>query len=1085
MLLPQRIPPRPFSAPCSPRSLHFRSWFVFVPIGNMRHEPILSTSLKHRPVSALEVPRRMGRLPSALRRVFSANFLSDVLRISFRGGFSARDINVGASPFLRLFPRAPSPSPFFPLDYSFWPIHRRLLALQYATQPPPPKTDTNQTQTISPATTPRTCSTFIIVAPPMIFRRLGSLAPACIHARATFAIHSLRRNYARSSRDPVPVPAACVAKFPLAAHLVPLTDGLGSATAAATVNVNQVSYFTAASPRAVHSPIALASVPSRWLPPRVRPSTTRKISRQSRAPFPVRTGPVSPPFGTPRLADAPREAERLVAAAYAEAPARTLSFSALPRPPPQDIPPLGVPAAPPPSRPPANLIAVHVPAGVFYLLIRLTSRLGSGIAFDFARTLAIPRFSLRRCERASECIVQVVAATVAVVLSTYASLRPQARRRRAAAIRLLRPSPASRASPLYYAAATPHSPPSIPNRRMTPTPTTRRSSLPPPPPAVVVHAHPLEAPGTAPETSARWCGAAHDVTRCWVGLVRRRGLEYGGLAGRRVLRGAAVACARAWTKAVRVRGVGQRPRRAACAVPHAHDRFALLVHTLQYAKARCTTSSSQAPSRRRYRYRCLSPRWIRSGARTARVPLHDAPPPPADTPSTHIGADAEAQHGTPTLPAPPFRERTRARRVTQEAQLHAHAMQAAHHGAQASLPPPPCALTRTNTPLRTKLNEDGYGTLMELESGRAEVHAPAPAPHLHPPRAPTQRALVLRPETGEEEGAIDAESVSAPAPHHRTLAVETSKPRAHTASVLAARRVWLRAGCHAHLYEVLQPGDGRPAHPGLEDGGSLTVDHLPPVGVEVLRQLTSLTLLSARSPHQIVPAEHLPPAHIIPNLIHLTVCAPKWLTTRETPLPIVPTVPFTGTEFVAHAILCGSRALVSLTTDDAVDLVERANILTLCDLELSMMKCDDEVLLTFAHRLAAARSLKVSFRFSQPTKVFICTRCICLRDPKPAPSEFCRDGEGMVLGRMRVPKDARVAAVEPADDACGEALAAWTLYNQDLRAVRSARGREWARHAAAGRRGVESVGGVEIIRVSFPTMARRTAGWMDGTVIYM
>ncbi|KAJ7458990.1 hypothetical protein FB451DRAFT_1507194 [Mycena latifolia] len=78
-----------------------------------------------------------------------------------------------------------------------------------------------------------------------------------------------------------------------------------------------------------------------------------------------------------------------------------------------------------------------------------------------------------------------------------------------------------------------------------------------------------------------------------------------------------------------------------------------------------------------------------------------------------------------------------------------------------------------------------------------------------------------------------------------------------------------------------------------------------------------------------------------------------------------------GPEFVARAVLCGSPALVSLAVNAAVDLIERANTLTLRDLELSLMKRDDEVLLTFAHRLAAARSLKVSFHFSQPPKEFI------------------------------------------------------------------------------------------------------------------
>ncbi|KAJ7458921.1 hypothetical protein FB451DRAFT_1563788 [Mycena latifolia] len=241
------------------------------------------------------------------------------------------------------------------------------------------------------------------------------------------------------------------------------------------------------------------------------------------------------------------------------------------------------------------------------------------------------------------------------------------------------------------------------------------------------------------------------------------------------------------------------------------------------------------------------------------------------------------------------------------------------------------------------------------------------------------------------------------------------------------------------LAASLLPGDGR--HPDLEDGGYLTVDHLQPVGVEVLRQLISLTLLSARAPHHIVHQLNTYVPHM-PNLIHLTVCAPKWLTTREAPLPIVPTVPletFTGPELVARAVLCGSPTFVSLTANTALAKPYDA------------MDCDVEVLLAIAHRLAAARSVKVSFRFSQLTEEFIFILGVehlpllvqlhmlhllaRSADPKPAPSEFCRDDEDMSLGRMR-------------------ALAAWTLHNPDLRAVRFARGCEWAPHAAGGRWGI-------------------------------
>ncbi|KAJ7466544.1 hypothetical protein FB451DRAFT_1261163, partial [Mycena latifolia] len=181
MLLLQKIPPRPVSALCSPRSLHFRSWFVFVPIGNMRHEPIPSTSLKHRPVSALErcienlIPRGILRARYKRRRVALPSFIP------------------------------PSPSPLFPLDSSFWPIHRRLLA---------PNTQHNHRL---PTPTPT------------------RLRPSPRPPPLVYSDRSLRRHYARSSRDPPPVPPACIAKFPLAAHLVPLTDSLGTRYSIAAV----------------------------------------------------------------------------------------------------------------------------------------------------------------------------------------------------------------------------------------------------------------------------------------------------------------------------------------------------------------------------------------------------------------------------------------------------------------------------------------------------------------------------------------------------------------------------------------------------------------------------------------------------------------------------------------------------------------------------------------------------------------------------------------------------------------------------------------------------------------------------------
>ncbi|KAJ7458992.1 hypothetical protein FB451DRAFT_1507199 [Mycena latifolia] len=346
MLLSQKILPARF---------HFRSWFVFVPIENMRHEPIPSTSLKHRPVSALEVPRRMGRLPSALRRVFSAKNL----------------------------------------------IPRGILCARYK----------HSDRSLARVPTPAIC--------------------------ATFAIHPLRRHYARSSRDPPPVPPACIAKFPPAAHLVPLTDGLeprsprtlvpthfappaaplyapirsflhGSSLIPSSLpslgaqpppppsmsTKNRISQRILRGRHTVYElppPSSLSPSPPRSslfhrartaihdapcppaaqdIPPRSRvrgsPSSRDALDRLQ-APFPVRTGPSRSPVGTPRRADAPREAEstpafpragisRCYIRRYGK-PRSDAALSALPRPvghPPPLIYPRSVYR---PPRPPANLHA--------------------------------------------------------------------------------------------------------------------------------------------------------------------------------------------------------------------------------------------------------------------------------------------------------------------------------------------------------------------------------------------------------------------------------------------------------------------------------------------------------------------------------------------------------------------------------------------------------------------------------------------------------------------------------------------------------------------------------------------------------
>ncbi|KAJ6526163.1 hypothetical protein DFH09DRAFT_1286010 [Mycena vulgaris] len=267
----------------------------------------------------------------------------------------------------------------------------------------------------------------------------------------------------------------------------------------------------------------------------------------------------------------------------------------------------------------------------------------------------------------------------------------------------------------------------------------------------------------------------------------------------------------------------------------------------------------------------------------------------------------------------------------------------------------------------------------------------------------------------------------------------------------------------------------------LPDLEALTLEYVPPVPISILQQLTSLTLLPARSPDQTVYQlnEYLPHT---PNLIHLNIGAPRTHTMREAPPPIVPTVPLletlTGPEFVAHAVLLGSPTLVSLTvntplekTRDALDLIEKCNGPTVVDIELSLTEWDDEVLLAVTQCLPACRSVKVVFRFSEPTDSFLFnlgiehlsllvqlhTLHIHARPEDATPP--CHDGysldeydDGMgVMFHRRVPapKETRATAVPPEEEACAEYLAAWTRYNTELRFVRFVRGREWARQGGA------------------------------------
>ncbi|KAJ7466531.1 hypothetical protein FB451DRAFT_1485536 [Mycena latifolia] len=156
--------------------------------------------------------------------------------------------------------------------------------------------------------------------------------PFLPHASPNFlSLHTYRRTSLSSDARAYPLALRYPRRSPLRAHpLIPswlFSDSLltpvsgpstrcarstacarlGSATAAATVNVNQESYFTADSPRAAHR----MRTPASFIPPpsphrarvcsieRVQPSTTPRapaaqdIPPQPRAPFPLRTGPVS------------------------------------------------------------------------------------------------------------------------------------------------------------------------------------------------------------------------------------------------------------------------------------------------------------------------------------------------------------------------------------------------------------------------------------------------------------------------------------------------------------------------------------------------------------------------------------------------------------------------------------------------------------------------------------------------------------------------------------------------------------------------------------------------------------------------
>ncbi|KAJ7136334.1 hypothetical protein C8R43DRAFT_1020511 [Mycena crocata] len=273
----------------------------------------------------------------------------------------------------------------------------------------------------------------------------------------------------------------------------------------------------------------------------------------------------------------------------------------------------------------------------------------------------------------------------------------------------------------------------------------------------------------------------------------------------------------------------------------------------------------------------------------------------------------------------------------------------------------------------------------------------------------------------------------------------------------------------------------------------------------ILPQLTSFTLLpSSSSPEFMVMWMNTCLGHT-KNLRHLTIGVPTALTMRDAPPPVDASLPFletfTGPAFVADGILDGAPALLALTintvfkkTEEALSIIERVNhAATLRAIDLKLVEWDDEVLLAVAHRLPTCRSVKVSFRFSEPTEEFLFnlgvehlplldqlhTLHVLARGHK-APQvtqQNDQDDSGVPsihapltyahpsayhAHALRAPREAdeeppRPDAAPPPEEQCVEHLAAWTRYNKNLRNVRFARGREWVRQFIGGRWSVGTV----------------------------
>ncbi|KAJ7445032.1 hypothetical protein FB451DRAFT_1189262 [Mycena latifolia] len=217
-----------------------------------------------------------------------------------------------------------------------------------------------------------------------------------------------------------------------------------------------------------------------------------------------------------------------------------------------------------------------------------------------------------------------------------------------------------------------------------------------------------------------------------------------------------------------------------------------------------------------------------------------------------------------------------------------------------------------------------------------------------------------------------------------------------------------------------------------------------------------------------------------PNLLHLTVGA---LFTDEDMPPLGATLPvlesFRGPANLAHGLLANLAALTVSTVlakpKDALELIEKASRAPLHALDLRMAEWDDEVLRAISHLLPACRDVKVSFRFAQPSHHFLFNLGVeylprlphlhtlhlhALTSPAGNPADFSSVGglPGQVYGRPRAPSETRMAAVLPAEAACGEYLAVWTQYNADLRRVRFLPSCEWTRQYVGGPWRVVNVG---------------------------